>query len=58
MLPVLSWANKHPDYGILMPKDVGVMSVLLYVYGDVHPVGCNKGKHWTEMHGVMHFKNI
>jgi hypothetical protein len=40
---VLSLANKHPENGILMPKDVGVMSVLLPVYDDVHSVGCNRG---------------
>ena len=54
---VLSLANKHPDDSIFMPKDVGVMSVLLYVY-DVHPVGCNKRKLWTEMNGVINFKTI
>jgi hypothetical protein len=40
---VLSLANKHPEDGILVSKDVGVLSVLLYVYDIVHSGGCNKG---------------
>jgi hypothetical protein len=39
---VLSLAHVFPVDDILMPKNAGVMCVLLYVYDIVHLFGCNK----------------
>jgi len=42
-------AHVLPEYGILTPKHVGVISVLLYVYYTLGLVGCNIPKYLSDM---------
>jgi hypothetical protein len=56
MYLVLSLVHTLPEEDIFMPKHVGVVSVLLYVYDTVHLLSCNKWISWSEIYGINNFR--